>query len=111
MDNDAFAHIPMDIRFLESDKSWLSYAYERPCVTIGCVSRTAEHADKYEAFMLIDTVFRRHNGRPHWAKRHTMKGEEFASIYPKWNDFLTLREKMDPSGKFLNGYLKELFAR
>lgn len=110
LDNNAFVHIPMDIRFLKKDASWLSYAYDYDCVTVGCVSRIAEAADRYEAFTVVEEVFRKHGSRPHWAKRHTMTGDDFAPIYPKWNDFKALREKMDPSGKFLNGYLKKVFS-
>ncbi|PKH04385.1 dehydrogenase [Psychromonas sp. MB-3u-54] len=110
LSNDAYAHIPMDIRFLRNDKSWLSYAYGQDCVSIGCVSRIAEVADQYEAFAVIETVFRRHGGRPHWAKRHKMAGDEFSELYPKWNNFIALREKLDPSGKFLNAYLTKLLG-
>lgn len=108
--NPAFAHIPMDVRFLKADGNWLSYAYEQDCVTVGCVSRTPEHADEYAAFEIVEQIFRRHGGRPHWAKRHQMRGNDFAAIYPKWQDFLDLRAQMDPSGKFLNEYLRTLFG-
>nr|VFK20776.1 MAG: L-gulonolactone oxidase [Candidatus Kentron sp. LPFa] len=109
-ENRAFAHIPMDIRFLDADKTWLSYGYDRPCVTIGCVSRTPKHADKYVAFTVIEEVFRRHGGRPHWAKRHTMAGDEFGKLYPRWDDFLKVRKKLDPNGKFLTPYFTKLLG-
>ncbi|GAB6091457.1 D-arabinono-1,4-lactone oxidase [Spirochaeta dissipatitropha] len=108
--NPAFAHIPMDVRFLKADRNWLSYAYEQDSVTVGCVSRTPAHANEYAAFEMVEEIFRRHGGRPHWAKRHQMRGADFAAVYPKWQDFLDLRAQMDPSGKFLNDYLRELFG-
>ena len=43
--NKSFIHIPMDIRFLYKDNSWLSYAYQKDTVTMGCVSRNAATAD------------------------------------------------------------------
>lgn len=110
LENNAFAHIPMDIRFIRKDKSWLSYAYEQDTVTIGCVTRNAKAADKYKAFKIIEKVFLRHNGRPHWAKRFSSGSQELSNLYPKWNDFVTLRREMDPSGKFLNEYLKGIFS-
>lgn len=42
--NNSFIHIPMDVRFVYKDKSWLSYAYEEDTVTMGCVSRNAATA-------------------------------------------------------------------
>lgn len=108
--NPAFAHIPMDVRFLQADRNWLSYAYGQDCVTVGCVTRTPEHADEYDAFAVVEEIFRRHKGRPHWAKRHQMRGDELAAVYPRWHDFLALRKKMDPQGMFLNPYLRNLFG-
>jgi len=108
--NKAFAHIPMDIRYIRADKSWLSYAYNADTVTVGCVTRNADTADSYEAFNKIEEVFYKHGGRPHWAKRHALKANELRTLYPKWDQFNKLRKEMDPDGKFLNNYLTELFG-
>lgn len=108
--NKAYAHIPMDIRFIRADKSWLSYGYNQDTVTIGCVSRNAKEADSYEAFAVVEEVFLRHGGRPHWAKRFKAGTEKLSKLYPKWDEFIELRRSMDPEGKFLNSYLKGIFA-
>ncbi|QOD60274.1 FAD-binding protein [Polaribacter haliotis] len=107
--NKSFIHIPMDIRFVYKDKSWLSYAYKKDIVTIGCVSRNAATADTYEAFKTIEIIFLKHGGKPHWGKRFTAKDTAFSKIYDKWEDFKVLRQEMDPTNKFLNPYLTELF--
>ena len=107
--NKSFIHIPMDIRFVYKDTSWLSYAYKKDTVTIGCVSRNAATADTYKAFKSIEKIFLKHGGKPHWAKRFTAKNIELSKIYEKWEDFKTLRKKLDPSNKFLNPYLTEIF--
>ncbi len=106
--NNAFIHIPMDVRFLNADTSWLSYAYKKNIVTMGCVCRNAAAADNYEAFKTVEEIFLKHGGRPHWAKRFAAKDKEMAKIYPKWEEFKTLRKQMDPKNKFLNSYLKDL---
>jgi FAD/FMN-containing dehydrogenase len=108
-DNKAFIHIPMDVRFVRKDSSWLSYAYDQDTVTVGCVSRNAKTADTYEAFKTIETIFIKYGGRPHWGKRFKAKNEQLEKIYPKWNDFKKLRKELDPTNKFLNGYLKTVF--
>ncbi|TMM32340.1 FAD-binding protein [Polaribacter aestuariivivens] len=107
--NKSFIHIPMDIRFVYKDRSWLSYAYGKDIVTIGCVSRNAATADTYEAFKTIENIFLKHGGKPHWGKRFTAKDAEFSKIYEKWEDFKVLRKEMDPTNKFLNPYLTQLF--
>ncbi|WP_322074955.1 D-arabinono-1,4-lactone oxidase, partial [Burkholderia cepacia] len=39
-----------------------------------------------------------------------MKAAELAACYPHWDDFLALRERMDPHGRFLTPYLRTLFG-
>ncbi len=107
--NNAYIHIPMDIRFIYKDKSWLSYAYEQDTVTMGCVSRNAATANSYEAFHTIENIFIKYGGRPHWGKRFKAKDQEMNILYPKWSAFKNLRKKMDPTNKFLNDYLTKLF--
>ena len=107
--NNSFIHIPMDVRFLEKDSSWLSYAYGKNTVTMGCVSRNASTADSYEAFKTIEKIFIKYGGRPHWGKRFEAKDAQLNEIYPKWSDFKKLRKELDPTNKFLNGYLKQVF--
>jgi len=105
----AFAHIPMDIRFLKADDTWLGNASGADTVTVGCVTRHAPSAQTYAAFEVIERIFFKHGGRPHWAKYHSLGKKSLAILYPHWEDFLSLRRKMDPQGKFLNPYLKSIF--
>lgn len=107
-DNDAYAHIPMDIRFLAADETWLSTAYGRDTVTVGCVTRNPEHADEYAAFDMVEDLFLGYGGRPHWAKRFKATGDELRPLYPRWDDFVALRRRMDPEDKFLNPYLERM---
>lgn len=107
--NKSFIHIPMDVRFVYKDKSWLSYAYGQDTVTMGCVSRNAATADSYEAFRSVERIFLKYGGRPHWGKRFKAKDSELSQVYEKWDDFKVLRKSFDPTNKFLNPYLTDLF--
>ncbi len=106
--NGAFVHIPMDIRFIYKDSSWLSYAYGQDTVTMGCVCRNAATADSYEAFETVERLFLKYGGRPHWGKRFNAKDADLSKLYPKWADFKMLRKQMDPTNKFLNVYTTQL---
>lgn len=108
--NDSFIHIPMDVRFVKEDRSWLSYAYGHDTVTMGCVTRSAATADSYEAFKTVEKIFLKYGGRPHWGKRFEAKDAELSKVYPKWNAFKALRKQLDPTNKFLNPYLTKLFG-
>lgn len=48
-------------------------------------------------------------GRPHWAKTHTMKMADFINLYPKFEEFNSLRKKLDPKSTFFNEYLEKIF--
>jgi FAD/FMN-containing dehydrogenase len=49
-------------------------------------------------------------GRPHWGKKHTLRAAELKPLYPKWDDFLACRRRVDPDGVFLNPSLQELLS-
>jgi len=106
--NSAYAHIPMDIRFVRQEKAWLSNAQGRDIVTMGCVTRNPQNADAYDAFDLVEKVFLKYDGRPHWAKRFQADKTILRGLYEKWQEFSELRKKMDPKGKFLTPYLRKI---
>lgn len=48
-------------------------------------------------------------GRPHWAKIHFWTFQQASKSYPKWKDFLALRERLDPKKLFWNAHMEKLF--
>ena len=98
---------PIEYRTLAADDIWLSPAYQRETVTIS-IHQAAELP--YDAFFAdAEAIFRTFEGRPHWGKIHDHTTDELRSLYPKWDDFLEIREAIDKNGRFLNPYLKQLF--
>jgi len=107
--NPAGAHIPMDVRFFRKSDAWLANSWEEDTVSLGCVCRVSEIAKYYKAFDIMEETFLEFGGRPHWAKTFKCGPEMLKTLYPKMQDFIELRRIMDPSGKFLNTYLKQYF--
>ena len=66
--------------------------------------------DFQPVFEVAEPILRRHGGRPHWGKIHTLGPAELRQLYPRWDDFLALRQRLDPQGKLLNPYLAQLFG-
>jgi FAD-linked oxidoreductase len=98
---------PIETRRIAPDDAWLSpfQGGEHGSVAVHCY-----YKDEYEfLFTLIEPIFRKYGGRPHWGKLNSLKGTDFAALYPRWKDFSALRREMDPDGRFLNAYLKGLF--
>ncbi|MBE1877055.1 D-arabinono-1,4-lactone oxidase [Myceligenerans pegani] len=46
--------------------------------------------------------------RPHWGKIFVAKPAELAAMYPRFDDFAALAQRLDPRGKFRGGYLTEI---
>ena len=99
---------PFEFRTVAADDVWMSPFFGRASATIAV--HQYYRRDYAALFGACEAVFRAYDGRPHWGKRHTRTAQELAMLYPKYGDFLALRRKLDPSNKFLNGYLRAMFT-
>jgi FAD/FMN-containing dehydrogenase len=61
-------------------------------------------------FALIEPILRKHGGRPHWGKLHSLGAADLEKLYPKWKDVAAIRQQMDPQGKLLNPFLKKIWG-
>lgn len=99
---------PLEFRRVAEDDIWLSPFYKRPSVSI---SVHQDYRQPYkEAFANLEPIFWKYEGRPHWGKLHTLNANQFRECYPRWDDFITLRQEMDPDQKFLNQFLQKVMA-
>lgn len=101
-------HFPLECRFVKRDTIWLSPAFERDVAFIAVHMYKGMHYQDY--FDALEEVFQYHGGRPHWGKMHTMSADQLQAAYPHFDDFLSLRRKLDNNGMLLNEYLKRLFT-
>ncbi|MDE2429507.1 MAG: FAD-binding protein [Burkholderiales bacterium] len=99
---------PLEFRFVKADTAWLSPFYQRDSCSI------AVHAAAGEPYAYlvneIAPIFRKYQGRPHWGKLHAHGPRDFKTLYPRWQDFLEVRQQLDPQGRLLNPYLRQLFG-
>lgn len=99
---------PIELRRIAADDAWLS-PFEGGAR--GSIAVHTYYKDDYAfLFTLIEPILRRHGGRPHWGKLNSLKAPDFAALYPRWNDFLAVRRRLDPDGRMLNPYLKAVFG-
>ncbi|HEX8997675.1 MAG TPA: D-arabinono-1,4-lactone oxidase [Ktedonobacterales bacterium] len=101
-------NFPIECRFVKGDDIWLSPAYQRDSAYIAVHMYQGMPYERY--FRAVEAVFQRYDGRPHWGKLHTLDATTLATRYPHWQDFLRVRAALDPSGVFLNDYLRHLFG-
>jgi len=98
---------PIEFRYVKGDDIWLSPFYQRDSVSISIHQFYKQ--DYHAIFDLVEPILQKYQGRPHWGKLHSMTAASLCDLYPKWNDFMTLRQQLDPQQKWLNAYLKEFF--
>ena len=99
---------PIEVRVAAADDIWLSTAYGRETayVAIHQYHRLA-HQRYFEAFEQIVSAV---GGRPHWGKLHTLRVEELRTRYPRYDDFLAVRDRLDPHRAFANPYTRQVFG-
>jgi len=49
-------------------------------------------------------------GRPHWGKMHSLDAAMLRSRYPRFDDFLAVRDALDPERRFGNAYLERVLG-
>ena len=93
---------PIEVRFAAADDVLLSAAHARD------VAYVAVHQDRkldwQPYFRGVEEIMDSYGGRPHWGKRHFQDAASLAPRYPRWKDFLSLRDRLDPDRRFANDY-------
>lgn len=93
-----------EVRTMTADEQWLSGASGRN--TVGVHFTWKDVPEVYSTLPLIDELLREHDGRPHWGKLFYVDATSpLSDRYSRWNDFVTLRESIDPAKKFTNDFL------
>jgi FAD-linked oxidoreductase len=99
---------PIEVRIAPGDDVWLSTAYGRSTAYIAIhVFHTAPHE---EYFREVEAVMTALGGRPHWGKLHTRDAAYLRGVYPRFADFVTLRDQLDPGRRFANPYLQQVLG-
>lgn len=99
---------PLEYRYVKADDIWLSMFYGRDTCAIS-VHQFAD-VDYRPYFDLIEPIFWKYEGRPHWGKLHTLKADRLRNLYPRWQDFMEVRNSLDTGNRFLNDHLHGVFG-
>ena len=99
---------PFEFRLAAGDDIWMSPFNAGPGASIS-FHQYAKMPWR-PAFKEMEAVLRDGAGRPHWAKRHTLTTADVHRLYPRAVDFVAACKTWDPTGKFANTHLTELFG-
>ena len=99
---------PFECRFVAADDIPLAPTYRRPSAYIAFHQyRSMPHQPFFDA---AEDVFATVDGRPHWGKMHRLGAAELSARYPRYADFVALRDELDPTGVFANDYLDRVLG-
>ena len=107
-DNQWRIAFPVEVRFAAQDDLWLSTAHGRASGYIAVHRYWREDPTAY--FDAAEQIMREHGGRPHWGKMHTMDAAALRNRYPRFDDFIALRDRLDPTRMFQNPYLARVLG-
>jgi L-gulono-1,4-lactone dehydrogenase len=106
--SDLAISFPVEIRVAPADDVPLSTAQGRDSLYLAF--HTHRRADHSAYFALMEQVMRDHDGRPHWGKVHTCESRDFAGLYPRFDAFVKMRNRLDPNRVFTNDYLRRVLG-
>jgi FAD-linked oxidoreductase len=99
---------PVEVRAAAPDDNWMSTAYDRPSAYIAVHRYFRDDPDEY--FRAFDAIMRTYDGRPHWGKMHFRSADDLRPAYPRFDDFLAVRDELDPERRFGNRYLDRVLG-
>ncbi len=101
-------NFPIEVRFTASDDVPLSTAYGRES---GYIAVHVYKGMEYTPFFKdVENILRRYDARPHWGKVHHRDAEELSGLYPRFSEFLSMRDRLDPQRTFANRYTERVFG-
>jgi FAD-linked oxidoreductase len=99
---------PVEVRVAAADDIWLSTAYGRDSAYVAIHQYAGLPYAEY--FQLFESIATAVGGRPHWGKMHTRDADYLSRAYPRFADFLRIRDETDPLRVFANPYTQQVFG-
>ncbi|MFC9690631.1 D-arabinono-1,4-lactone oxidase [Kribbella sp. NPDC056951] len=99
---------PIEVRVAAADDIWLSTASGRDTAYIAIHQYHRLPHDHY--FQAFERIVAEYQGRPHWGKLHTLGADDLRARYPHFDDFLAVRDRVDPGRTFSNPYTRKVFG-
>ncbi|AFU04720.1 D-arabinono-1,4-lactone oxidase [Nocardia brasiliensis] len=100
--------MPIEVRWVAPDDAFLSPAGGRETCYIAVHQYRGMAYEPY--FRACEAVFDKYHGRPHWGKRHFQTADTLRERYPDWDRFAEVRRRLDPKGRFSNGYVDRVLG-
>ena len=101
-------NFPVEVRFTAPDDVPLSTGYGRVSAYIAV--HVYKGMDHVPYFGDVEEIMRSYGARPHWGKLHDRGAAELRDLYPRWDEFQSVRNETDPQRVFTNGYVRRVLG-
>jgi L-gulonolactone oxidase len=101
-------NFPVEVRFVAADDILLSPAHGRETCYIAVHMYRGMDYQPY--FRAVEDIMMSFDGRPHWGKLHFRDADSLSKTYPRWSDFIDVRNSLDSGGRFRNAYLDRVIG-
>ncbi len=99
---------PVEVRVAAADDVWLSPAYGRDVAYLAVHQYARRPHARY--FAAVEDIATAAGGRPHWGKLHSRDAVSLRPVYPRFDDFRAVRDRLDPERTFANAYLDRVLG-
>ena len=106
--NDWRAAFPVEVRLAAADDVPLSMASGRDTAYIAAHVPAGTLPGPW--FAAVESIAGAVGGRPHWGKLHGLDAAVLRSRYPRFDEFVAVRNRLDPSGMLTNAYLDRVLG-
>ena len=94
---------PIEARVAAADDIPLSTAEGRDSGYVAIHRYRSEPFEPY--FRAVEAEMMALDGRPHWGKMHWRTCDDLRPAYPRFDEFVAVRDELDPTRVFANSYL------
>ncbi|MGY1845918.1 D-arabinono-1,4-lactone oxidase [Blastococcus sp. SYSU DS1021] len=102
------AAFPVEVRLAAADDVPLSTASGRDTAYIAAHVPAGSEPGCW--FAALERIAGEVGGRPHWGKLHGLDAATLSRRYPRFADFVAVRDRVDPAGVLSNGYLDRVLG-
>lgn len=99
---------PVEVRVCPADDVALSTASGRDTAYVAAHAFVGTPHQQW--FSAVADVAGSVGGRPHWGKEHDLSAEQLRARYPRFDEFVRVRDALDPDGRFSNDYLDRVLG-
>jgi FAD-linked oxidoreductase len=109
-DHSLHINFPAELRFVAADDGWLSPMSGRSSACLGAYIGPDMPSERERYFSAFAERMQDFAARPHWGKAFRHRADYLRTVYPDYDRFVALRDRLDPQRRFQNDFLSRVLG-